>query len=58
MIGFIKVRFITLRTSVSIGIDAVRLMPVERLSYAVSNVHPALHATRHALISKESDATC
>lgn len=37
MIGIIKVHSITLRISVFIGIDAVRLMPVERLSYVVSN---------------------
>ena len=51
---FHKDPFYNAKTSAFIDIDVARLMPAERLSYAVSNVHLAIHATRHALISKRA----
>lgn len=57
MTGSTKVHSTMPRTSVFIGINVAKLMPVERLSYAVLNVPPALHVTRHVMTSKKSDVT-
>ena len=57
MIGSTKAHSIMPRTSAFIGINVAKQTPVERFSYAVSNVHLVLRVTRHALISKENDVT-